>query len=90
VLTGMAVAVLESVNTSPEFLENAPPEHNKVYTDTLPFAKLWDNNEAGFMSYADQVLGQLVSGERKDVEGVLKEAGEGIDKALDEWRAENL
>lgn len=89
VLTGMAVAALQSVNTSPEFLNNTPPANNKVYTDTLPYAKLWDNNEAGFMTYADQVLNQLISGERTDIEGVLKEASDGIDKSLEEWRSEN-
>jgi multiple sugar transport system substrate-binding protein len=89
VLTGMAVAALEEVNSSPEFLNNAPPANNRVYADTVPYAKLWDNNEAGFMSYADQVLGQLYSGERTDIEGVLQEASDGIDRALDEWRAEN-
>lgn len=90
VQTGMAVAVLNSVNSSPDFLNNAPPENNKVYADVLPYAKLWDNNESGFMTYADQVLGQLTSGERTDIEGVLKEASDGIDRALDEWRSENL
>jgi len=90
VTTGMAVAALEEVNRSPEFLNNAPPVHNKVYADTLPYAKLWDNNEAGFMSYADQILGQLYSGERTDIEAVLQEASDGIDRALTEWRADNL
>lgn len=89
VLTGMAVAALEEVNASPEFLNNAPPANNKVYADVLPHAKLWDNNEAGFTTYADQVLGQLFSGERTDIEGVLQEAADGINRALDEWRAEN-
>ena len=85
----MAVAVLEEVNASPDFLDNAPPANNKVYADMLPFAKLWDNNEAGYMNYADQVLSQLFSGERTDIEAVLQEAEEGINRALDEWRAEN-
>lgn len=89
VQTGMAVAVLEEVNASPDFLDNAPPASNKVYADMLPFAKLWDNNEAGYMNYADQVLSQLFSGERTDIEAVLQEAEEGINRALDEWRSEN-
>lgn len=89
VQTGMAVAVLEEVNASPDFLDNAPPANNRVYADTLPYAKLWDNNEAGFMNYANQVLGQLYSGERTDIEAVLQEAADGIDRALDEWREEN-
>jgi multiple sugar transport system substrate-binding protein len=89
VQTGMAVAVLEEVNASPDFLDNAPPANNKVYADMLPYAKLWDNNEAGYMNYADQVLSQLFSGERTDIEAVLQEAEEGINRALDEWRAEN-
>lgn len=90
VQTGMAVAVLEEVNASPDFLDNAPPASNKVYADMLPVAKLWDNNESGYMTYADQVLTQLFSGERTDIEAVLQEASDGIDRALDEWRAENL
>ncbi|GIK72815.1 MAG: ABC transporter substrate-binding protein [Chloroflexota bacterium] len=90
VLTGMAIAVLEEVNRSPEFLNNAPPANNKVYADTLPYAALWDNNESGFMVYANQVLGQLYSGERTDIDAVLQEASDGIDRALDEWRADNL
>ena len=89
VTTGMAVAALQEVNTSAVFLDNAPPANNKVYTEMLPFTKLWDNNEAGFMTYADQVLNQLITGERTDIEGVLQEASDGIDKALDEWRSEN-
>lgn len=89
VQTGMAVAILEEVNASPDFLDNAPPANNRVYADTLPYAKLWDNNEAGFMNYANQVLGQLFSGERTDIEAVLQEAADGIDRALDEWREEN-
>jgi multiple sugar transport system substrate-binding protein len=90
VQTGMAVAVLEEVNASPDFLDNSPPANNKVYADTLPYAKLWDNNESGFMTYADQVLSQLFSGERTDIEAVLQEASDGIDRALEEWRQENL
>ncbi len=90
VVTGMAVSVLEEVNASPDFLDNAPPANNRVYADAVPYAKLWDNNEAGYMNYADQVLSQLFSGERTDIEGVLQEADEGINRALDEWRAENL
>jgi len=89
VQSGMAVAVLEKVNSSPDFLNNAPPKQNKVYADVLPYAKLWDNNEANYMQYANQVLAQLYSGERTDIEGVLKEAADGIDRALNEWRAEN-
>ncbi len=73
----------------PDFLNNAPPKQNKVYADVLPYAKLWDNNEANYMQYANQVLAQLYSGERTDIEGVLKEAADGIDRALNEWRAEN-
>lgn len=89
VLTGMAVAALESVNASPDFLNNAPPEHNVVYADTLPYAKLQDENDSNYMTYANQVLGQLYSGERTDVAAVLQEANEGIDRALEEFRAEN-
>lgn len=89
VQTGMAVAVLNQVNESPDFLDNAPPANNKVYADALPYAKLWDNNEAGYMNYADQVLSQLFSGERTDIEGVLQEAVDGINRALEEWRSEN-
>lgn len=87
--SGMAVAVLEEINASPDFLNNAPPANNKAYADILPYAKLWDNNEANYMQYANQVLGQFISGERKDVKGILQEAGDGINKALDEYRAEN-
>lgn len=89
VQTGMAVAALEKVNSSPDFLNNAPPQHNEVYAGMMPYAKLWDSNESSYMTYADQVLGQMYSGTRKDVEGVLKEASDGIDKALNEWRSEN-
>ena len=89
VQTGMAVAALDKVNRSTDFLNNVPPEHNVVYADVMAHAKLFDSNESSYMTYADQVLSQLYTGARTDIEGVLAEASEGIDKALNEWRAEN-
>jgi multiple sugar transport system substrate-binding protein len=89
VMSGMAVAALDKVNRMPEFLNNAPPAHNVVYADTMPYAKLWDSNETAYTKYADQALGQLYGGQRKDTAAVIKEASDGIDKALDEYRAQN-
>lgn len=89
VMSGMAVAALDKVNQMPEFLNNAPPAHNVVYADTMPLAKLWDSNEIDYMKYANQTLGQLYGGQRTDTAAVIKEASDGIDKALNEYRAQN-
>jgi multiple sugar transport system substrate-binding protein len=89
VMSGMAVAALAKVNSMPEYLNNAPPQHNAVYADTMPYAKLWDSNEIDYMKYANQTLGQLYGGQRKDVKAVIMEASDGIDKALNEYRAQN-
>jgi multiple sugar transport system substrate-binding protein len=89
VMSGMAVAALNQVNSMPEFLNNAPPANNVVYADTMPYAKLWDSNEIDYMKYANQTLGQLYGGQRSDTAAVIKEASDGIDKALNEYRAQN-
>ncbi len=89
VLAGMAVPVMNSVASSAEFLNNTPPVHNKVYADYMPIAKLWDSVEIDPMMYANQTLGDLFSGKRTDVAAVLKQANDDIDRALNEYRAQN-
>jgi multiple sugar transport system substrate-binding protein len=89
VLAGMAVSAMTSVNNSSDFLNNAPPAHNKVYADYMAVAKLWDSNEIDYMQYANQTLSDLFSGKRTDVAGVLKDASDGIDRALNEYRTQN-
>ena len=73
----------------PRIPQQRPPGAQLVYADVMPYAKLWDNNEAGYMTYADQVLSQLIPASARISKAYLKEASDGIDKALNEWRAEN-
>lgn len=89
VATGMAVAALQVVNTMPIFLDSVPPEHNIVYAEALKWAHPEPNLDADFGAVLWPHLDKIFNGTTDDIPGTLAEAAADVNRALDEWRAEN-
>jgi len=89
VATGMAVAALESVNSSPAFLDSMPPEHNIVYSDALKWAHPEPILDANFDSVLNPHLDAIFNNTTDDIPGTLAQAAADVNAALDQWRADN-
>jgi multiple sugar transport system substrate-binding protein len=89
VQTGMAVAALEKINTSPAFLLSKPPENEQVYVDALKYAVPEQVNAATtYSSLVDAELEGVFQGTRPVQEG-LSAAAAAVNQVLDEVRADN-
>ncbi len=89
VTSGMAVAVLESVNKSDVFLKSNPPEHNEVYSDGLAYARIQDSLDGDFSSTLQPFLDQIFGGDGTNIPDTLKQANDGVNQYLDQWRQDN-
>lgn len=88
--TGMAVAALEKVNTSPAFLQSKPPSNEQVYIDALKYSVPQQVNPAtsAFGPQIDSELEAVFQGTRPPKDG-LTAATAAVNKTLEEWRADN-
>jgi multiple sugar transport system substrate-binding protein len=88
VATGMAVAAYEPINDTPEFLNNAPPEHNSVYAEALAYATPSENLDVPFGAELNAALDRIFTG-AVPVEQGLQEAADAVNAVFDTWRLEN-
>ncbi len=89
VASGMAVAVLDSVNKSDVFLKSSPPEHNEVYSDGLAYARIQDSLDGDFGATLQPFLDQIFGGDGTNIPDTLKQANDAVNQYLDQWRQDN-
>jgi ABC-type glycerol-3-phosphate transport system substrate-binding protein len=88
VASGMAVAVYNPTNDSPDFTNSTPPEHNDVYKKALAYAKPSDNLDVPFTTELNAALDRIWTG-AVPVEQGLQEAADAVNAVFDTWRLEN-
>jgi multiple sugar transport system substrate-binding protein len=90
VASGMAVAVLDSVNQSDVYLKSSPPDHNNAYSDGLAYARPQDSLDGDFSTTLQPFLDKIQLGTTTDIAGTLSDAAAAVNKGIDDWRKQNL